>query len=171
MDWALRYATANRRAMVWAVAEAVSSVLGFAPDEATYTSTHHNWIRRELIGEVQYWVHRKGAISARAGERGAIPGSMGTTSFHTEGRGCVEALNSSSHGAGRRLSRSTARSRISRRDFERQMRGVWHDARAAGRLRDEAPGAYRDIDKVMRAQRQLTKGVRRLVPILIYKGT
>lgn len=170
MNWALDYATANRQAMVWAAAEAVSHVLGFAANEATHISTHHNCVKRERVGDVDCWVHRKGAISAFAGEQGAIPGSMGTASFHTEGRGCAEALNSSSHGAGRRFSRGAARERITRRAFELQMKGVWHDARVAGRLRDEAPGAYRDIEKVMRAQHQLTKVVRRLTPVLSYKG-
>jgi tRNA-splicing ligase RtcB len=170
MSWALDYASANRDAVVWAVAQAVSDVLGLAPDEATHTSAHHNYVRRESVGEVEYVVHRKGAISAATGERGAIPGSMGSASFHTEGRGCVEALNSSSHGAGRRMSRGAARDRITRRAFEAQMKGVWHDARMAGMLREEAPGAYRKIDEVMRAQHDLTKVVRRLVPILSYKG-
>lgn len=170
MGWALDYAKANREALVFAVACAVEDALGMAPDESTHASTHHNSVRREAIGEDMLWVHRKGAIPATANEPAAIPGSMGTASFHTVGRGCTAALNSCSHGAGRRFSRGVARSRITRRVFEDQMRGVWHDARMAGKLRDEAPGAYRDIDKVMRAQHELTKVVRRLVPILSYKG-
>lgn len=116
------------------------------------------------------WVHRKGAISARAGEPGIIPGSMGSPSFHVEGRGVAEGLYSSSHGAGRALSRSEARRRISLREFERRMHGVWYDRHLAPRLRDEAPGAYKDIGAVMRAQRSLTRVVRRLRPLLSYKG-
>jgi len=170
MLWAQSYASANRDALVCALAEVVDDVLGFAADETTRESSHHNCVQRESVDQELCFVHRKGAISAAAGERGAIPGSMGTASFHTEGRGCAQALNSSSHGAGRRFSRAAARQRITRRAFDTQMKGVWHDARLAGKLRDEAPAAYRDIDAVMRAQHELTKVVRRLVPILSYKG-
>ncbi len=76
-------------------------------------------------------VHRKGAISAAAGEDGLVPGSMGTRSYHVEGRGCAEALCSSAHGAGRRLSRTDARRALSARDVTRELRGVWFDHRLA----------------------------------------
>src|SRR5690606_19982436 len=99
-----------------------------------------------------------------------IPGSMGAPSFHVEGRGCARALCSSSHGAGRAMARSEARQRISTRRLHEQMRGVWFDHRMAQRLREEAPGAYKDIGSVMRAQRSLTRVIRRLRPVLAFKG-
>jgi tRNA-splicing ligase RtcB len=96
---------------------------------------------------------------------------MGTSSYHVEGRGCEEALASSSHGAGRAMSRSEARRTIHVRDLHREMRGVWFDHRLAGGLRDEAPSAYKDITAVLRAEGDLTRIRRRLRPVLCYKGT
>ena len=86
------------------------------------------------------------------------------------GRGCAESLCSSSHGAGRKLSRTEARQQITQRHLHRQMGAVWFDHRRADALRDEAPTAYKDILAVMRAQRELTRIVRELRPILSYKG-
>jgi tRNA-splicing ligase RtcB len=169
--WARAYADANRRAMIDAAASAVRSVLGSAVVEGTLVTCDHNHVRRESHLGVDLWVHRKGATSASAGEAGIIPGSMGTQSFHTEGRGEPLSLRSSSHGAGRAMSRDEARRRISTRDLRRQLAGVWFDAAAADALRDEAPGAYKDVRAVMRAQRELTRVVRRLRPVLVYKGT
>ncbi len=96
---------------------------------------------------------------------------MGTASYHILGRGCPEALWSSSHGAGRRLSRSEARRRISRHAFERQTEDVWLDRRKTVGLIEEAPEAYKHIDEVMAAQRDLTRIARRLRPLVSYKGT
>jgi tRNA-splicing ligase RtcB len=170
LQWALSYAEANRRRIVDQVVALVAQHLDAQAAPGTLVTCTHNLVRRESIGDQELWVHRKGAISARAGEPGIIPGSMGSPSFHVEGRGAAEALYSSSHGAGRALSRSEARRRISPREFERHMHGVWYDRRLAPRLRDEAPGAYKDIGAVMRAQRSLTRIVRRLRPLLCYKG-
>ncbi len=127
-------------------------------------------VRRETHEGEALWVHRKGAISAVAGERGLIPGSMGTHSFHVEGRGCAEALCSSAHGAGRRLSRTDARRRLSAKDVVRELRGVWFDHRLAAGLREEAPSAYKDIDAVLRAEHDLVRITRRLRPVLCFKG-
>ena len=95
---------------------------------------------------------------------------MGTLSFHVEGRGCEEALCSSAHGAGRALSRTAARAKVTERDLRRQMEGIWYDYRLADKLRDEAPSAYKDVRAVLRAQRELVKVRRTLRPILNYKG-
>ncbi len=170
LDWALRYADHSRRAMLAAVEALVGDVLGAAAEPASLIACHHNAVRaEEHLGE-RLLVHRKGAIAAAEGEAGIIPGSMGTPSYHVVGRGVPEALGSSSHGAGRRWSRGEAARRISVRAMEKQLEGVWFDHRLAPRLRDEAPGAYKDIDAVMRAQRDLTRVVRRLTPLLSYKG-
>jgi tRNA-splicing ligase RtcB len=95
---------------------------------------------------------------------------MGAESHHTVGRGVAAALGSSSHGAGRRFSRTEARERIGQRTLEREMEGIWFDRRKVDGLRDEAPGAYKDIGAVMRAQRELTRIVRTLRPRLSFKA-
>jgi tRNA-splicing ligase RtcB (3'-phosphate/5'-hydroxy nucleic acid ligase) len=170
MRWALDYADASRLAMVAAVREIVERVLGVRADDASYVACNHNHVRLERHDGEALLVHRKGAISALAGESGLIPGSMGTRSFHVEGRGCVEALASSAHGAGRRLSRTDARRALSTRDVTRELRGVWFDHRLAARLREEAPSAYKDVDGVLRAEHELVRVVRRLRPRLCFKG-
>ena len=170
MQWALSYADASRRHMVQAVADVFEKLFGVSQDAASVTLCNHNHARREVLFGESFWVHRKGAISAREGEEGIIPGSMGTPSFHVRGRGVEEALCSSSHGAGRVSSRTEARQSLSVSDLKEQMRGVWFDHRLAPRLRDEAPSAYKDIGAVMRAQRELTRVVRKLTPVLSYKG-
>ena len=100
-----------------------------------------------------------------------LPDSMGTPSFHVRERGCQAALCSSAHGAGRILSRTEARRRISEGQLHEQMHGVWYNHRKAARLRDEAPGAYKDIRAVARAQHDLVKIERVLGPVVNYKGT
>lgn len=108
---------------------------------------------------------------AAVGEAGVIPGSMGSPSYHVTGRGHAAAMCSSSHGAGRSLSRTEAASSLNDRDMTRQMDGVWFDHRRAKALREEAPSAYKDITKVMQAQKELTRITRELRPRLCYKGT
>jgi tRNA-splicing ligase RtcB (3'-phosphate/5'-hydroxy nucleic acid ligase) len=110
-------------------------------------------------------------MPAKLGEGGVLPGSMGSLSFHVEGRGHEPALCSSAHGAGRALSRTLAREQVSERELRRQMEGVWYDYRLADRLRDEAPAAYKDIRTVLRAQKELVAVTRTLRPVLNYKGT
>lgn len=109
-------------------------------------------------------------MPADDGLPGVLPGTMGTHSFHVVGRGCAAALRSSSHGAGRAMSRSDARRRIGPNKLARQLDGVYFDERLLKRLCEEAPAAYKDIDAVLRAQRELTKVVRKLTPVLVYKG-
>ena len=113
----------------------------------------------------------QGRHPGRPGGAGLIPGSMGTASYHVEGRGCAEALGSSAHGAGRRLSRTDARRQISKATSSRQLRGVWFDHRLADALREEAPAAYKDIGAVLRAQHDLVRILRRLRPVLSFKGS
>ncbi|MBK9033325.1 MAG: RtcB family protein [Myxococcales bacterium] len=170
LAWALTYAEGNRAAMIARASDVVAAALGCEPDAASYVACHHNDIAREHHHGHACWVHRKGAIAAHAGTAGLIPGSMGSASFHVVGRGHPDALCSSSHGAGRTMSRTEARRRVSARGLEAELRGTWFDVRLAERLRDEAPSAYKDITAVMRAQRDLTRIVRRLRPLLSYKG-
>ena len=170
LEWARAYARQNRRAMVDAAAQIVREVLAAGTVEDTYMDCDHNHLRSEPHFGRKFWIHRKGAMSAAEGESGMIPGSMGTESFHVTGRGDADSLCSSSHGAGRQMSRSEARQRIRPAQLERQMKGVWFDPRAAPSLCDEAPSAYKDVRAVLRAESVLTRVVRRLRPVLSYKG-
>jgi tRNA-splicing ligase RtcB (3'-phosphate/5'-hydroxy nucleic acid ligase) len=168
--WARAYADANRRGMVEAVAELLQRQFGVQRDEGSFISVDHNHVKQEMhLGQL-LWVHRKGAMPAEAGQPGVLPGSMGTLSYHVEGRGCELALRSSAHGAGRRLSRTAARRQITSRSLCRQMAGVWFDHRRAGSLREEAPAAYKDLRAVLRAQRELVRVTRTLRPLLAYKS-
>jgi len=170
LAWALAFADLNRRAIADRVAAILARRLGIAAEPDTWCSCHHNHVRRERHAGELLWVHRKGAIAAARDEPGAIPGSMGTASYHVAGRGVAAALASSSHGAGRRFSRTEARRRISARAVVAQLGPVWFDHRIADALRDEAPAAYKNLDAVMRAQSELTRIVRRVRPRLSYKG-
>jgi tRNA-splicing ligase RtcB len=171
MAWALEYAAENRLAMVRAVATILYELFSVTADATTLIHSHHNHVRRETHFGGELWVHRKGALPASEDDPGVIPGSMGSRSYHVTGRGEAASLRSSSHGAGRSRARHVARRDISRRDLEREMTGVRFDHRRADALRDEAPSAYKDIGRVMRAQRDLTRIVRELRPILVFKGT
>jgi tRNA-splicing ligase RtcB len=168
--WARRYARANRRAMVDATAIAIRGLFDGAIDETSYFDCDHNHVQREShLGE-WFWIRRKGANSVARGQRGTIPGSMGTESFHVEGRGNSASLCSSSHGAGRAMSRDEARRRITISDLRSQMGETFFDDARASELRDEAPSAYKNVRAVLRAQKDLVKQVRRLRPVLSYKG-
>lgn len=167
--WAVRYAAGSRRVMLDDACVAANEVLGAQVVEGSLIECCHNHVYREMHFGREVWVHRKGANRAGMDEVGIIPGSMGAPSFHVAGRGEVSSLSSSSHGAGRRLSRSAARATIGIRDLQRQMAEVWFDLGQSHDLREEAPKAYRDILKVMRAQSELVRIVRRLRPVLNYK--
>ena len=169
-SYARRFADASRRAMAAEVGALLARTLQAQICWETLITTDHNHVSLERSGEADFWVHRKGAMPARCGQTGVLPGSMGTLSFHVEGRGCEEALCSSAHGAGRALSRTAARSKVTQREFQRQMQGIWYDYRLADKLRDEAPVAYKDIRAVLRAQKELVKVTRTLRPVLNYKG-
>lgn len=158
------WARTNRARLREAAVAVLGQVLPLSPGALLTCS--HNHVRRE--GEL--FVHRKGAIPATAGEPGLIPGSMGAPSYVVEGRGEASALWSSSHGAGRAMSRKEAHQQIGVRELRAQMSGVWYDEARAARLVDEAPGAYKHIGEVMRAQSALTRIRARLRPVLNHKG-
>ncbi len=170
MGWGRAYAELNRQLMVFAVAGLLERVLDARMIDETFIGCDHNHVRVERHFGQRWHVHRKGAAPARKGQWGLIPGSMGSASYHVRGLGCAEALCSSSHGAGRVMSRNQARRRISSSVLKQQMHGVAFNLADAARLRDEAPRAYRDIDRVMKAQRDLVTVVRRLRPVLVYKA-
>ncbi|HAW45130.1 MAG TPA: RNA-splicing ligase RtcB [Sutterella sp.] len=168
VSWAQDYALENRRA----IAEDVLRTLqDFWPD-AIYVgeviNCHHNYVTLESHFGQEVWVTRKGAISAKAGEAGIIPGSMGSESFLVEGLGNPAAFMSSSHGAGRKLSRTAAREAFNIEDLERQTQGVV--CRKDQGVIDEIPSAYKDIHDVIDAQSDLTQIKHTLKQCLCVKG-
>jgi tRNA-splicing ligase RtcB len=178
MLWAQDYARANRESMMDAVLAELWDFVGTS-DTATQGSgheiqrinCHHNYTERERHHGHDVWLTRKGAIRARAGDFGVIPGSMGTSSYIVRGLGNPASYFSCSHGAGRRMSRSRARREISLDDFVASMEGRdWQQAKA-DQLLDEAPQAYKDIDQVMADQSDLVAVEHTLHQILNYKGT
>jgi tRNA-splicing ligase RtcB len=168
--WARRYAAANRQQIAMNIGTILLATIGATLQWDLAITTDHNHVESEPHSGGTFWVHRKGAMAAAHDQWGALPGSMGTASFHVQGRGCSQALCSSAHGAGRLMSRTAARRSVTTRELQRQMAGIWYDYRHAEQLRDEAPSAYKDIRAVVRAQRELVKIVRVLRPVLNYKG-
>jgi tRNA-splicing ligase RtcB (3'-phosphate/5'-hydroxy nucleic acid ligase) len=169
-SWARRFAHASRTTIAEEVGKVLLESLGARLCWETAIAVDHNYVALEQHEGRELWVHRKGAMRARTGESGVLPGSMGTPSYHVEGRGEAGALCSSAHGAGRLMSRSAARRHVTLKDVSQQLRGVWYDYRHADDLRDEAPSAYKDIRAVIRAQHDLVKVTRTLRPVLNYKG-
>ncbi|MEO5344731.1 MAG: RtcB family protein, partial [Gammaproteobacteria bacterium SHHR-1] len=129
---------------------------------------HHNYVEKEHHYSANVWVTRKGAIRAREGDLGIIPGSMGTRSYIVRGRGNPESFCSCSHGAGRKMSRTQAEKQFSPADLERQTQGVV--CRKDKGVLDEIPGAYKDIDQVMANQADLVEVVHTLKQVVCVKG-
>ncbi len=170
VGWAQDYAMMNRRLMMDAVARAVQVVPGIPPFEADVAAVncHHNYVVRERHGGRDVFVTRKGAVRAGAGDLGIIPGSMGTRSYIVRGRGSAESYESCSHGAGRAMSRSEAKRRFTLADHEAATAGV--ECRKDADVIDETPGAYKPIDAVMEAQRDLVEIVHTLHQVVCVKG-
>jgi tRNA-splicing ligase RtcB len=169
MNWALRYAQANRDKMMEIVTDAIGYTIpdvdvGFKP-----INIHHNYASIEHHMGKNIVVHRKGAVLARKGTVGIIPGSQGTATYITEGLGNPASFNSSSHGAGRMMSRTRARKTLSLDTEQDKMRGIIHSMTRGDHL-DEAPGAYKEIDIVMEEQKDLTEIVTKLTPLASIKG-
>lgn len=171
MLWAQRYAAANRDKMMSAALGALGEVTSEATAEVERINCHHNFAAREHHRGRDGWVIRKGAIRARRGDRGVIPGSMGTASFIVTGLGNVASFESCSHGAGRRMSRSEARRQLTADSLGAAMNGKTWQSGEADALVDEHPLAYKDVEAVMAAQADLVRIDHRLTQILNYKGT
>lgn len=190
--WATRYADLSRR---WMLRRAIHVVMRHAASSArksdgfngrcdaksevgdsvgdfdnSVISCDHNHVRRESIDGRELWLHRKGANAAGIDQPGIIAGSMGSMSVLTTGRGVSAALYSSSHGAGRAMSRQEARRRISPQALHAQLRDLTIDPAMVSSFVEEAPQAYKDIRAVLRAQRDLIRIEHRLRTILTYKG-
>jgi tRNA-splicing ligase RtcB len=169
VGWAQDFARQNRELMMQAVIAAARKVIR-KPFEASLEAVncHHNYVQRERHFGREVLVTRKGAVSAQKGQLGIIPGSMGAKSFIVRGLGNEEAFCSCSHGAGRSMSRTQAKKRFS---VEDQVRATAHvECRKDKDVIDEIPMAYKDIDAVMAAQRDLVEVVHTLRQVVCVKG-
>jgi tRNA-splicing ligase RtcB (3'-phosphate/5'-hydroxy nucleic acid ligase) len=165
--WAQEYAFFNRQVMF----ELLKQVMFEHFPQVKFMDQilcHHNYVSQEFHFGEEVLVTRKGAISAQRGERGIIPGSMGTKSFIVRGLGNAESFHSASHGAGRRMSRSQAKKKFTVEDLAQQTEGV--ESRKDQGVVDEIPGAYKDIDQVMANQSDLVEIETTLKQVLCVKG-
>lgn len=147
LKWAQKFALLNREEMMDRVIRQLSEWMGEPVDERERINCHHNFTQKETHFGQSVWLSRKGAISARKGEAGLIPGSMGTASYVVEGLGNPVALESSPHGAGRNFSRSAARKTFTHDQLRESMVGI--EYRDTDAFLDEIPAAYKPIDQVM----------------------
>ncbi|MBI4832068.1 MAG: RtcB family protein [Candidatus Lindowbacteria bacterium] len=182
MNFALDYARENRRRIMEAFKREMSMVF----KDAAFISEvniHHNYAALENHVGKDVWVHRKGATSAKTGETGIIPGSMGTASYIVEGLGNPESFMSCSHGAGRRMGRADACRSLSKEECDKAMEGIVFDGfkAAKGKFRrnapkgavydlEEAPLAYKDIEDVIASELDLVRPVVKLRPLGVVKG-
>lgn len=170
MNFALSFALDNRMHMIEACKKEFSKLF---PDCSfnEVINIHHNYASLESHFGENVWVHRKGATSAKQGELGIIPGSQGTFSYIVKGKGNLESFMSCSHGAGRKMSRKKAQENLSLEEETKLLddKGIIHAIRGEKDL-DEAPGAYKDIDVVMKEQADLVDIVVKLTPLAVIKG-
>jgi len=168
VEWAQDFAEENRKAMMEAVLKVMHKHYGNFSTEATAINCHHNYISKENHFGSNVIVTRKGAIRARDGDMGIIPGSMGAKSFIVRGKGNKESFCSCSHGAGRKLGRKQAHRLYTAEDLAEQTKGI-ECPKDESRV-DEIPSAYKDIDKVMDNQSDLVEIVHTLRQVVNVKG-
>jgi len=179
VGWAQEYASKNRDLMALAVMgqmhhyfpeiiQPAMNVLDLAAGYEFAVNCHHNYVAKEHHFGANVYVTRKGAVRARKGDLGIIPGSMGTRSYIVRGLGNPDSFDSCSHGAGRAMSRTQARKQFTVEDHIKATEGV--ECRKDAEVVDETPAAYKDIDAVMEAQRDLVEVVHTLKQVLCVKG-
>lgn len=170
VSWCQEFARENRNLMIDQVLTAMkrSKLLPKFEIVDSAVNCHHNYISNEYHFGKKVWVTRKGALSAKKGEVGIILGSMGARSFIVRGLGNQDSFHSCSHGAGRRMSRTEAKNTFTLKDHREATEGV--ECRKDKDVIDETPGAYKDIDAVMNAQKDLVEIVTTLKQILCIKG-
>ncbi|GAA1472150.1 RtcB family protein [Corynebacterium felinum] len=167
LNWAQRYAAFSREIMMASIIEALRRHLSpFTCGETI--NCHHNYVSEEHYEGLDLVITRKGAISAKKGELGIIPGSMGTGAYIVRGLGNTNSYCSASHGAGRVMSRSQARHLFTLADLEHQTRGV--ECRKDRGVVDEIPAAYKNLDEVIAYQQDLIEVVAKLDTLLCIKG-
>lgn len=169
VGWAQRYAAINRELMMQRTIGALRQAIG-QPFEVGVEAVncHHNYVEQETHFGERVYVTRKGAVRARRGQLGIIPGSMGARSYIVRGKGNPDAFESCSHGAGRIYSRTEARSRFTLAEHRAATEGV--ACRQDQGVIDETPAAYKDIDAVMAAQADLVEVVHTLKQVVCVKG-
>jgi len=168
MQWAQDYAMLNRDTMMQIVLATVKNMIPHTKVIGEVVNCHHNFTSFESHFGQDMWITRKGAVSAKKGQLGIIPGSMGAKSFIVKGLGNNEAYCSCSHGAGRKHSRTSAKKFFNVDDLIAQTAGV--ECRKDADVLDEIPGAYKDIEEVMKAQADLVEKVHTLKQVLCVKG-
>lgn len=168
VDWAQRYAFANRQSMLELIVAALKRHMPPFEITSEAVNCHHNYVALEHHYDARVWVTRKGAIRAREGDFGIIPGSMGAKSYIVRGKGNPESFHSCAHGAGRKMSRTAAEKQFTSADLVQQTEGVI--CRKDKGVVDEIPGAYKDIDTVMAHQEDLVEVVHTLKQVLCIKG-
>ena len=168
VQWAQDYALQNRQSMLELTLSALARHLPAFTVTTEVVNCHHNYIAKEHHYDADVWVTRKGAIRARFGDLGIVPGSMGTRSYIVRGKGESESFCSSAHGAGRRMSRTAAEKTFTETDLAIQTTGVI--CRKDKGVLDEIPGAYKDIDQVMANQSDLTEILHTLKQVVCVKG-
>jgi tRNA-splicing ligase RtcB len=172
MEYALSFAAANRQHMKEVVADIMrdETRCGFVHE----INIHHNFAAQETHYGRTLVVHRKGATRASKDLEGIIPGSMGTASYIVRGKGNPDSFESCSHGAGRVMGRNEANKRLTFEDVRQSMKGIVFDTWPRGRKGkidlSEAPAAYKDIDAVIEAQKDLIEVLVRLTPLGVVKG-
>ena len=169
VGWAQRFAMRNREVMMANLIATVRKVIT-KPFESHIEAVncHHNYVQQERHFGEDVFVTRKGAVSARRGQMGIIPGSMGARSYIVRGLGNPESFESCSHGAGRTMSRGEAKRRFTLADHRAATEGV--ECRKDKDVIDEIPMAYKDIDAVMEAQKDLVEVVHILKQVVCVKG-
>ena len=168
VSWAQDYARHNREAMMARVLAEMRHRLPKFQLEKLAVNCHHNYVQKETHGGQELLVTRKGAVSVREGELGIIPGSMGTRSYIVRGKGNTDSFHSCSHGAGRVMSRTAARQRITLAQHREATAHV--ECRKDEGVIDESPAAYKSIDAVMAAQTDLVEVVHTLRQVVCIKG-
>jgi tRNA-splicing ligase RtcB len=168
VHWAQDYAMQNRTSMLELVLAALQRHLPPFTVTTEAVNCHHNYVAQENHYGENVWVTRKGAIRAREGDLGIVPGSMGARSFIVRGLGNPESFCSSAHGAGRKMSRTAAEKQFTVADMVAQTQGVI--CRKDKDVIDEIPGAYKDIDQVMANQADLTEILHTLKQVVCVKG-
>lgn len=170
LDWSQRYAMLNREIMMKRLLRSFNRMFNDQEefDPEITVNCHHNYVAIEEHFGDKVYVTRKGAINAEAGRYGIIPGSMGAKSFIIKGLGNPDSFNSCSHGAGRKMSRTKAKAKYTIDDLKKQTIGV--ECRKDKGVVDEIPGAYKDIEEVMRAQDDLVEIVAELKQVICVKG-
>ena len=168
IEWAQDFAKINRDVMMKNIITALRNI--FPPFQLTSEniSCHHNYISKEFHYNEEVYITRKGAINAELGKLGIIPGSMGAKSFIVQGKGNPESFNSCSHGAGRRMGRKEAERTFTIEDQIKATEGV--ECRKDAGVIDEIPYAYKDIDAVISAERDLVDVVHTLKGIVCVKA-